>query len=491
MRIIVGGFQHETNTFAPTLADFAAFNVGGGWPPLTRGKSIFDVFPSMNIPLGGAMNVFREAGCDVVPTVWASATPSSFVTEDAFERIAAMILEDIEAAMPADGIYLDLHGAMVTEHFEDGEGELLRRVRDLVGPDTPVSVSLDLHANVTPEMVEHATVIDIFRCYPHTDMAETGARAANHLLAILREGNSWHAAFRQVPFLIPLQWGCTFHDPCKRLYEKELETLVQGDGVRALSFAPGFPLSDIHHCGASVLAYGDTQEAADSAADAMLQAVVDATPEFVGKVFAPDEAVARGLDQGVPGVPLVIADMQDNPGGGGPGDTTGMLRALLDAGANGAVIGVFNDPDTAMAAHAAGQGSIVQVSLGGKLYPGDEPLEVNAVVVKLGDGVFTGTGPMWGGSHFTMGRMACLDVRGVKIVVASAAEQAGDKEMFRHVGIEPKTAPILVLKSSVHFRADFQPIAREVIIAAAPGPVHADIGGLTFNNLRSTVRQTP
>ncbi|MEQ9488661.1 MAG: M81 family metallopeptidase [Alphaproteobacteria bacterium] len=491
MRIIVGGFQHETNTFAPTLADFAAFNLGGGWPPLTRGDAIFEVFPPMNIPLGGAMKVFRDAGCDVVPTVWASATPSSFVTEDAFERIAAMILEDIEVALPADGVYLDLHGAMVTEHFEDGEGELLRRVRNLVGPEMPVSVSLDLHANVTPDMVEHATVIDIFRCYPHTDMAETGERAANHLLAILREGKSWHAAFRQVPFLIPLQWGCTFHDPCKRLYEKDLETLAGGEGVRALSFAPGFPLSDIHHCGPSVLAYGDTQDAADNAADAMLQAIEDATPEFAGMVYGPEEAVAYGKEMGVPNLPLVIADMQDNPGGGGPGDTTGMLRALLDADAKGAVIGVFNDPETAMAAHAAGQGGIVQISLGGKLFPGDEPLEVNASVVRLGDGVFTGTGPMWGGSPFTMGRMACLDVRGVKIVVASAPEQAGDKEMFRHVGIEPKTAPVLVLKSSVHFRADFQPIAREVIIAAAPGPVYADIGGLTFNNLRPTVRQAP
>ena len=491
MRIIVGGFQHETNTFSPTRADFAAFNIGGGWPPLTRGEAIFDVFPTMNIPLGGAINVFREAGCDVVPTLWASATPCSYVTEDAFERITAMMLEDIEAALPADGIYLDLHGAMVTEHFEDGEGELLRRVRELVGPDIPVSVSLDLHANVTPEMVENATVIDIFRCYPHTDMAETGARAAGHLLAILRDGKTWHPALRQVPFLIPLQWGCTFHDPCKRLYEKDLETLVEGEGVLALSFAPGFALSDIYHCGPAVLAYGETQAIADTTADAMYQVIIDATPEFSGKVYAPDEAVAYGKERGVPGLPLVIADKQDNPGGGGPGDTTGMLRALLDADAKGAVIGVFNDPETAMAAHAAGQGGIVQVSLGGKLFPGDEPLEVNASVVALGDGKFVGTGPMWGGSHFTMGRMACLDVRGVKVVVASAAGQAGDQEMFRHVGIEPKTAPILVLKSSVHFRADFQPIAREVIIAAAPGPVYADVSGLTYNNLRPTVRKVP
>lgn len=491
MRIIVGGFQHETNTFSPTLADFNEFVIGGGWPPLTRGEAIFDVFPTMNIPLGGAINKLREAGCDVVPTVWASAVPCSYVTVDAFERITAMLLEDIEAALPADGVYLDLHGAMVTEHFEDGEGEVLRRVRELVGPDMPVAVSLDLHANVTPEMVEHATVMDIFRCYPHTDMAETGERAAQHLLDILHDGKTWYPAFRQVPFLIPLQWGCTFHDPCKRLYEKDLASLVEGDGVLALSFAPGFALSDIHHCGPSVLAYGETQEAADTAADALLQAILDATPEFSGKVYAPDEAVAYAMEMGVPGLPLIVADKQDNPGGGGPGDTTGMLRALLDANAKGAVIGVFNDPETAMAAHAAGQGGIVQVSIGGKLFPGDEPIEINASVVQLGDGKFVGTGPMWGGAHFTMGRMACLDVRGVKVVVASAAEQAGDKEMFRHVGIEPKTATILVLKSSVHFRADFQPIGRDVIIAAAPGPVYADVSGLAYNNLRPTVRKVP
>lgn len=489
MRIAVGGFQHETNTFAPVKADFRAFERADAWPRLVAGEEMWDEIEGVHIPIAGACDVLKAAGAELVPLAWASATPSAHVTEDAYERITGLMLERLRAALPVDAVYLDLHGAMVCEHHEDGEGELLRRVRQVVGPDMPITISLDLHANVTPEMVEHADLIDIYRNYPHTDMAETGARAARHLLTILGTGSKPAKAFRQADFLIPLQWGCTFHDPAQTLYEKNLQEGFES-GVMSLSFACGFPLADIHHCGPSVVAYANSQEDADEAADVMMAAVQAAESAFAGKIYKPDEAVRLGHNTG-DNRPLVVADSQDNPGGGGPGDTTGMLRALLDAGRQDALIGVFTDPETADKAHEVGIGGSFTARIGGKLFPGDEPVEVEATVLALGDGVFKGTGPMWGGANFQMGNMALLNCQGVHVAVMSNSMQAGDQSMFRHLGAEPADYDLVIVKSSVHFRADFQPIARDVWVAAAPGPVYADPGALAFQNLRSGVATRP
>ena len=183
MRIAVGGFQHETNTFAPEQATFERFERADGWPGLARGNALFDTVDGVHIPITGAIDGLRADGHDLVPLLWCSAVPCAQVTEDAFERIAAMIVEDLRAAMPVDGLYLDLHGAMVCTHVEDGEGELLRRIRDAVGPALPIAVSLDLHANVTEEMVALADLIEIYRTYPHVDMGETGKRAAHGLVS--------------------------------------------------------------------------------------------------------------------------------------------------------------------------------------------------------------------------------------------------------------------------------------------------------------------
>ena len=180
-KVAVGGFQHETNTFAPVKATFEAFEKADGWPGLSRGESLFNAVDGINIPAAGFIEVAKSAGWDLYPTLWTSASPSAQVTVEAFERISGMILQDIESAMPLDAVYLDLHGAMVAEHHDDGEGELLRRVRSVIGPDVPLIVSLDLHANVTPLMAELADRLVIYRTYPRIDMADTGTRAAREL----------------------------------------------------------------------------------------------------------------------------------------------------------------------------------------------------------------------------------------------------------------------------------------------------------------------
>ena len=490
-RIAVGGWQHETNTFAPVKADFAAFEEAGGWPGLSRGREMFDAVEGVHLPITGAMETLDRRGHELVPLLWCAATPSAHVTEDAFERIARMLLSDLEQALPVDGVYLDLHGAMVCEHFEDGEGEFLKRLRALVGDDLPVAVSLDLHANVTEDMVRYATVLDIFRAYPHVDMGETGARTAEHLHRLIETGERWASAFRRTDFVIPLNWGCTLMDPAKSLYARVPDLIA--DQVTAVSLACGFHLADIAEMGPGMVAYALDQDAADNAADALLELVNENEAAFAGRIWDPGEAVAEAISRAASaGAPVVLADTQDNPGGGGTGDSTGLLRALVEGQASGAVLGVLCDPGAAAAAHAAGVGAQLSLDLGGKSgAAGQQPYAAHYKVLALGDGRFTATGPMWLGSRMRLGPMALLEVSGVRVLVGSKAEQAADQSMFRHLGVEPAEQSIIALKSSVHFRNDFQDIADSVLVVAAPGPVYADPGRLDFRNMRPGVRLVP
>src|SRR5436190_13559741 len=208
-RIAVGGFQHETNTFAPTKATYDAFVHGGGLPRMALGDSVLKNVRRINVPLAGFIEAAEAEGWDLVPTIFAGATPSAHVTEDAFERIAKVITDGLASAGRIDGVYLDLHGAMVAEHLDDGEGEILARVRQLIGSEMPLVASLDLHANITPAMVQHADALIAYRTYPHVDMAAPGGACAAHLALMLDRGRRFAKAFRQLPFLIPISWQCT------------------------------------------------------------------------------------------------------------------------------------------------------------------------------------------------------------------------------------------------------------------------------------------
>jgi microcystin degradation protein MlrC len=494
MKIAVAGFQHETNTFAPDKADFEAFASGGAWPALSRGQALLEALNGVNLPGAGAIDEARSLGHQVEPLSWAAATPSDKVTVDAYERIVGQILEDLEALRGLDGIYLDLHGAMVTEAYQDGEGELLRRLRDRVGPDMPIVVSLDLHANVTPEMVELSDGLVIYRTYPHVDMAETGARAMRLLHQLMNAGpgrGPRHKAFRQLPFLIPLTSGCTFIEPAASLYRQIPD--LEGAGVASLSFACGFAPADIHHCGPSVVAYAESGDAAAKAADALYEAAVSQEAAFAGRIMPATEAVTYAVQRSAKGDgPVVLADTQDNPGAGGNGDTVGLLAELVRQRAPEAALGLLYDPVSAKRAAEAGEGSSVRLELGSHSgLAGHAPLSAEYTVKRVGDGSFTCTGPFYSGARMRLGPTVLLEIDGVEVVVTSKKAQAADKEMFRHVGVEPEAKRIVAVKSSVHFRADFQPIASEVVVAAAPGPNPVDHLALDYRNLRPEIRLTP
>ncbi|HYM30568.1 MAG TPA: M81 family metallopeptidase [Candidatus Cybelea sp.] len=491
--IAIAGFMHETNTFAPLKATFQNFVQGEGWPGLTKGEAMLSVFPPINIGTGGFVQEASARGHTLLPIVWAAAVPSSYVTEDAYERIAAMIVQGIgQVRGQIDAVYLDLHGAMVTEHLEDGEGELLRRVRDVVGADMPVVASLDLHANVTQAMVAHASALIAYRTYPHVDMAETGRRAARHLDDLLTGRRPQQAkAFRRLPFLLPLTTQCTMMEPSRGIYDEVAAS--EGGAISSVSYTPGFPPADIAECGPSVFAYGDTPAAAAAAAERIEALLLEKEREFAAEMMPPGEAVAYAMRlANYAKKAVVLADVQDNAGAGGTSDTTGLLRALCDAGARDAVLGVLTDPESAAAAHRAGEGAEIAIALGGKLFTGgDPPFRGTFTVERLSNGRFLCTGPFYGGTRADLGPTALLRLGGVRVIVATRRMQAADQEMFRHLGVEPIRQKILGLKSSVHFRGDFTPVAEEIVVVEAPGAFIDRPERLPYKRLRAGVRLGP
>src|ERR1700716_1210154 len=490
-RIAVGGFLHETNTFAPTKAVYDAFVQGGGWPPMLQGAKLLEKMRNVNVGMAGFVPAAETQGWELLPTIWCAASPSAHVTTDAYEGCAQAIVDGIKAAGAIDAVYLDLHGAMVAEHLDDGEGEILARVRQVIGKELPLVVSLDLHANVTPEMVEHADALIAYRTYPHIDMADTGRAAAKHLALLLRTKQRFAKAFRQLPFLIPISWQCTNDQPTKSIYQKL--AALQSDAVPTLSFAPGFPAADFPDCGASLFAYGPKQTDAYRAGAPISELIAGHENDFDGRIYTPDEGVRYAMELAKhASKPIVIADTQDNPGAGGDSDTTGMLRALVRNNATKAAIGVIYDPASAKAAHAAGAGATVTLALGGKSgIPGDAPYKETFVVEKLSDGKVIAPGPHYGGRDMDMGPSACLRIGDIRVVVSSHKAQLADQSMYRYVGIEPTEQSILVNKSSVHFRADFEPIAEKLLICAAPGAMPADTAALPWTRLRPGIRLNP
>ena len=479
MRILIAGFQHETNTFAPSRADWAAFNRGDGFPAYQRGAAMIETLQDVNIPIAGFARAARERGWQVIPSGWAGASPSAHVTRDAFERISADLLEDLRAALKVglDAVYLDRHGAAVAEHADDAEGELLARVRALIGPDRPLVASLDLHGNITARMFELSDALVAYRTYPHIDMADTGARAAALLERRLAIGHPQAVAVRRLPYLIPLNAQSTWTQPAEGLYRRLGE--IELEHRASLSFCMGFPAADFPECSPVLWAHADTPAAARAAADGVARAL----------------ALAAQAN-----APVVIADTEDNPGAGGDSNTTGLLHAFINQGAGRAfpgqvAFGLLFDPETALAAHEAGTGAFIERAIGRSvpIYSGmsPPPLAGRFKVRRLSDGRTTLKGPMMTGAPVNLGPSACLEIDGVLIAVVSGKTQLLDRVLLGMVGIDAEAMRIIGVKSSNHFRADFTPIASHVLICKSGAPMAADPADLAWRHLSPLTRTRP
>ena len=340
--------------------------------------------------------------------------------------------------------------------------------------------------------MKHASSINIFRTYPHIDLVETGAKAFTSLERLLT-AEPLFKAFRQAPFLVPLTAQHTGSEPCRSLYAS-LDQLV-GESFCTADIAMGFPPADIFHSGPSVVAYAGSQEEADSVADTLLQSFIDAEDIFNDGLQSPESAVADAMAYTGP-KPVVIADAQDNSGAGASSDTTGLLSALVRGNAQGAVLALLDDAEVAAKSHKMGMGAEFMAFLGGKSGQDDQySFEGRFCVEALSNGEFPFTGAMFNGFTASLGPMAVLRVldtpADVRIVIGSVRCQCLDQAIFKHIGIDPAEQRIVVVKSSVHFRADFEPIAGRVLVAEAPGAHPCRLDNITYHNLRPGVRLGP
>ena len=489
-RIAIGGFSHETNCFVPMHTDYEYFAQGGEFPPLARREQVIERSRGATFGMSGFLDTI-DPSHELVPLIWGQGGAGGYITDDCFERIVGELVGMLSQAMPVDAVYLDLHGAMCSLTYEDAEGEVLRRVRACVGPDIPVVVSLDYHANVSAATAALTDGMAIYLTYPHIDRQGTGSRAARILMRVLDEGIPSGRAIRRIPFLLPLNFQCTLIEPTKGI----VDASVAGEGgeILDLCYAAGFPPSDLDECGPSVVCHAYSQEAADAAADRLAAMVIAREDQFSEPLMEPDDAVVEAMRIAeTASKPVVIADTQDNPGCGGTCDTTGLLEALVRHDAQGTAMCVMWDADAAEAAHAAGEGARITIDLGGKHGPeGVTPYHGTFTVTALTDGRFVTTGRSIGGRRINIGPTALLTLGGVSIVVASKRMQAYDQDIFRHIGVAPEKQKILVLKSTCHFRADFDPIAEKTLVAVAPGAHIVDSTRYPFKYLREGVRLLP
>jgi microcystin degradation protein MlrC len=476
-RVLIAGFKHETNTFSNQPADLAAYEARS----LYRGEAVREMHAGTKVEIAAYLDAADAQGWEVVTPVSASATPSGPVTEECYETIVGEILASIDDDGPFNAILLALHGAMVTSHLEDGEGELLRRVRARVGKDVPIGVSLDLHANVTQTMADNADVMIAFRTYPHVDGYETADKVAARITGILNGNSRPTTTVSQGAMLDGVDHGrTTSPGPMLEILALADEIAAREDGVLDITVNAGFPWTDIHDVGPSVMVVGEGKDPRYKAiADNLIQEIWNRRAEITIDPVTPAEAMERVAALGPGDKPIVLADFPDNPGGGGYGDATALLGAMIEADLQDAALTMLYDPEAVEACIAAGEGAELELALGGKIDPSyGAPLLVTAVVEAITDGVFRYEGPMAQGALSENGACVRIAIGGVQVCVSSRRSQALDRQHFRHFGIEPETKSILAVKSAQHFRAAFEPIAREVIVVDGGG-------GLTSRNYKS------
>jgi microcystin degradation protein MlrC len=480
MRIAIGQIAHETNTFCQGETEVEDFQ-DLGWD---RGDDVVRRHRGVRSELGGMLAAAERRGIEVVPTFSTAAEPSGTISANAYSRMLDELLGGIRSALPIDAVCLSLHGAGVAAGVDDLEGDILRHVRELVGQDVPIVVTLDLHGNITPAMAELADLLLGVNFYPHVDGYERGIEAVERAVQIRNEEIRPVAHLALLPMMISA--STTDLSPARDINAACWAQEKQA-GVLDCTFFHGFPHTDIPRVGVSVYAAADGDPAlAMEAAAAVARQLWDTRDTFLLEPIPPATAIRRAL--AVEGRPVVINEKADNPGGGAPGDGTHLLRVMLESNLTDACFGFVADPETARQAHEAGTGATIPIRLGGKT---DDlhgtPIESEAYVKCLTDGRFNLQTPMGQGMPVDLGPCARLLIGGVDVIVSTVRTQTLDPEVFLLHGIDVTRYKIVALKSSAHFRAGFAPVAAEMIRCDTPGLVSADLTTFPYRRLQRPI----
>lgn len=461
-KILVAQFKHETNTFAPGLTSRSVFEARNA----AVGESqIRTRLGGAKIELTGLLDFFQDkTDVSLLPVLAFDAMPGPKVDQKVFEEVKDLLLRALDNSV--DGILLSLHGAMVTTGLEDGEGALLEALRQKAGQQIPIIVTLDLHANITRKMAEHATALFICDYYPHTDMYETGLRAAACMYETLRGKVRPVMRWRKLPAIIPCT--STMEGDMKRLTDR-FQAIRRQSGVLNMNLAHGFFRANIYELGMAVVAVTDGDEAlAEELAERFARQVWQTRERLKYTPLTADEAIDTALH--AEGYPVILADVADNPGGGGTCDGVELLERLIQRQAE-SVVAAICDPETAMQAAKAGIGATIPVSIGGKTAPEitGGPVRCVACVKGITDGKYRNTGPAYHGLLMDHGVLAVLQVGAVTVLVGSQRVQAWDAELLRSCGIRPERQKIIVVKSAVHYRGSYQPFAHRMLPVETAG----------------------
>jgi len=484
MRLVLAQMKHETNTFSPVPTPLARFGHGRDLP--WEGREAYEEFKGTGTALGAFIDVAERAGAEVVLPIAAQAWPSGRVAQDAYEAIAGKIVDAV--AKGCDAVLLDLHGAMVTERYDDGEGELLGRIRR-VAPKIPIGVAHDMHANLFPATGRCATALAGYQTYPHVDMYETGARAALPIISFLEGKAKPVLAFGHRPMLPHVMRQSSLDSPNREIQQRAKD--MEKAGALCASFFVGFPHADIPHAGASAVVVSDGDaDLAKRYCDELLDMAWAVREKFV---YQPENlAVSIRKAKDINAKPVVLLDHYDNCASGGTMDTTAVLAAILEARLEEAAAFAICDPQAVARLREAGTGASVSLPIGGRLdMPSlglkGKPLAVAGTVKRIVEGQYRNEGPMARGELMDMGPTAVLDTGRVEIVVVSRQVEPFDIAAFRAVGIDPAAKRYLMLKSRVHWRAGLGALAQAVIECAGAGVCPSDYSQLQFKRLRRPV----
>jgi len=487
MKIVAAIMQHETNTFSSLATPYEAFAGATGFALPPTGEDAVSAFGGSDCGFAAFLDLARAESAEVAVPIAAYAEPSGPVADAAFERISEQICDAVAAG--CDAVMLDLHGAMVSESLDDGEGELLRRVRH-VAPDVPVAVGLDFHSHITAAMAENATVIAGYRTYPHIDMYETGRRAGEVLLRALKGEVEPRIVWGALPIITHLIRQTPAEQPMKDVMDLAIAAEAEGRVLNASLFG-GFPYADIPHVSLSAVLVADGKSGpAEGLLDELLGLAWRRRADFVFRPepLAASIATAKKLEGG----PIIIADHGDNSGAGGPSDDMSVIAEMLDQGLSDIVAGPIWDPEAVAILHEAGLGTEVTLDVGGKTATpsmglAGHPLKLSGKVASLADGRFTITGPMMTGFAVDLGRTAVLDTGRLELVVSEHRCEPYDLGYMTHAGIDPTKKRYVVVKSRQHFRAGFEPIARHIVLAAGPGVCSSDHESFPFTRLKRPI----
>ncbi len=480
MRIVIGSIMHESNTFSTvrtTLDDFGN-RVGG--------DEVIELYEGTGHPVGGFLAIARREGIDLVPAIVTNACPSGPVTDHAFQFLKDKLLRSIEDAGHLDGVLLALHGAMVTESLDDPEGTILEEVRTVVGEDVYIVSSLDSHANLSPLMVRNADVLVGYRTTPHVDRRETGEEAARILIALIRKHLSPVTAMEKIPLLLSGRGATTDSEPMLSLLKKA-KVMEKKPGVISLSVFTGYTFADVTINGPGIVVVTDNKrELAENMANDLAREMWRVRNQFHAELVPIPDAIDQAI--GTKGGPVIIADVGDNPCGGGSGDVTVLLEHLIKKGVSNTAVALFVDPDAVAKSIQAGVGEYVSLHLGGKIdVKGGKPLRVKGRVRVLFEGRFRHQEAVARGTWEDMGRTAVIDIDGIDVIIVEKAIRVSDPAIFSSVGIEPRDKKIVVVKDGLQFLVCYQSFAKKIIFADTPGWTSPNLSRLAFKHIQRPV----